>query len=352
MRQLTIAFDSIEAEERATREAIAGRLKMLEAAAINCRIAWDEVGGRVMRALGHLCGSRRQQSLGITGLRWAGPVSELAEDHMVGASVARVRAVLRRLEELGIVSKQVHHNWRGQDDGVLITLEMGAIQRLAKVGRMVSFYGSENTTKECRNHPPDHPVDHPPNHLLDYPVDYPANYPVDHLVHLEPTLYSVLPSIPKDPPPPKSNANSDDRKQDRAAADFGKPLAADAATESIDDEAEIATELKSAGIDRTRPLAKEFRGRSAEVREAVATYRANRSKLRTPGAIVDFLRSGAWPVEGVRSLDEIQRQRERIAIERRERDAERLRIDHARNKPPGGFSDDERAELRKAGILV
>jgi hypothetical protein len=334
MRQMSLPLNCGEDEETSIRAARHERLNKLEAAAINCRIAWDEVGGRVLRALGHLCGSVVQQSRGISGLRWAGPVGELAGDKMVDASVARVRVVLKLLERLGIITKETHRNWRGQDCGVVITLEMGRVNTLAWVGNSLPEY------------PPNNPREYPPKYLPEYPPKY--------LPQTEHTLYSVFPTIPNTPPPSEESHAElivdepgqaepnqvDEIALNRSAADFEidpKPLR------------ELEDACRSIGIERVKPFCDEFAARVPEALAAIATYRAQPSRFKSPGAVIAFLRSGAWSVSGVRDLTEIEATRSKAEAKRRDEAAERRRLEL--NKC-SGFTDEEIAGLRSAGILI
>ena len=64
-------------------------------------------------------------------------------------------------------------------------------------------------------------------------------------------------------------------------------------------DSEISDLLRAVGLNQWRSLAVEFAGRLDDVRQAVATWRANQSRFDGPGAIAPFLRSGVWPVDGV-----------------------------------------------------
>ena len=64
-------------------------------------------------------------------------------------------------------------------------------------------------------------------------------------------------------------------------------------------------ELQRIGLNRWRALSIEFADRpESELREAIAVYEANRTKFHGPAALVDFLRSGSWPVDGVMTCEQ------------------------------------------------
>lgn len=297
--QLTIPFASAEAEQRAAQEAIADRLAALEGAARVLGIEWSEAGGRVMRALGHLCGSRRQIEAGLVGLRWSGTKRELAADPMVDASESRVGAVLNRLEAAGLITRTIRKNWRGQTDGVVITLEIAQVRRIAR------------TAIDGRNAPPSAPASTPP----DAPPSAPINAPPSGGIVSRTPLYR-LSEIPNTPPPPiaKQAAVVDSVHVQNAAPSVGGggtakatptggPVTSCSPLSATQDE--IAGALAAIGIERAAPVAQEFAHRPEDVLRAVQTFRANRRRFRSAGAVVDFLRSGAWPAEGVQDPDAI-----------------------------------------------
>lgn len=325
MKQLNIPFASVEAEERAARESIFNRLTALEAAALAIGIKWDEVGGRVLRALGHLCGSRRQMDAGLSGLRWAGPVSELAEDKMVQASVVRVRVVLARLEDAGILTRAIRTNFRGQVDGLILTLDMTVINRLAN--------------------PRNRPLEYP----LDSAVDNPVEYPLDRVHHLDSVYTPRIPVIPNTPPPPKESQPTSLPVAFVATRPAADVFHSESGTESL---AKIERDLRSIGIERAKPLALEFAQRAVAVSEAVQVFRAHRTRFSGPGAVVDFLRCGAWPVDGIKSIDEMQLATSKAAAKRLAADLERQRFAEARASPMQGWSDEELAILKKLGVPV
>lgn len=120
----------------------------------------------------------------------------------------------------------------------------------------------------------------------------------------------------KEPPPPSAHQ--------AAAEDVGHSEAGDG------EPSRLADALKAAGIERIEPVIREAteRGLSAEaLRTIVRDYTANRPKFIGPGAIVDRIRSGAWPAAGVvpaatlaRRQAESQQQRQAAEASRRQAD--------------------------------
>jgi hypothetical protein len=89
--------------------------------------------------------------------------------------------------------------------------------------------------------------------------------------------------------------------------------------------------FRSIGIHRFAGLAREFQNRESDVRQAIEVYSAQRSRFAGPGAVVDFLRSGSWPAEGVLSLDEIQKRTETKSEQRSTANREAIRCEVARD---------------------
>lgn len=335
--QLALPFGPIEQEDQAAKAAITARLDALEAAAKNCRIAWDETTGRVMRALGKLCGSRLQQSRGVVGLRWVGKTEELANDRDVERSKKTVAASLLRLERLGIIAKENHLDWRGKPDGLVISLEMTRVNQLARIGSISQKDVREDVREDV---------------LKDVPEYLPKDVLKD-VPRLEETLYTELPSIPNNPPPTESatatRLRCHERRssevaevKDRSAADFGNCL------EPL---RELRNAFASIGIERYHALANEFATRVPEALEAVETYRLQKSKFKKPGAVISFLRDGAWPASGVKSLAELEQLKQKQQARDREATLERQRIAQARQSSEG-FTAEELNLLRTAGLAV
>jgi hypothetical protein len=91
----------------------------------------------------------------------------------------------------------------------------------------------------------------------------------------------------KDPPPPT--------REEAGGGDF-----------------DFGLELQRLGINRWRSFAREFSGRDqGELREAITTYQANRSKFDSAAALIDYLRSGSWPVDGVMTCEQLAEYRTR-----------------------------------------
>jgi hypothetical protein len=332
MQQMKLPFGSTDAEDRAAIEAIHSRLNALELVAKHCRIEWDETTGRVMKALGKLCGSKLQISRGVVGLRWVGTTEDLAEDRDVDRAKKTVGAALLRLQRLGVIRKENHLDWRGKPDGLIITLEMARINQLARIGTTSQKDVREDPLKDVREEV-----------LEDVLKDVPR---------LAATLYTDLPSIPKNPPPTEESQPEIQvaepsgsvvaERSNRSAADFGIE------SDSLRD---LRNAFASIGLERYRPLAEEFFQRADEAITAIATYRAQQSKFDRPGAVVSFLRSGAWPVPGVRTLEEIETSKRKSDARSREAAIERRRIEIAKRER-NGFTEDERAQLATIGITI
>jgi hypothetical protein len=89
--------------------------------------------------------------------------------------------------------------------------------------------------------------------------------------------------------------------------------------------------FRSIGLHRFAGLAREFQQREPEVRKAIEVYSAQRSRFTGPGAVVDFLRTGSWPVDGVLNLEAIAVRTERSSQASSKRSRESIRCDIARD---------------------
>jgi hypothetical protein len=104
--------------------------------------------------------------------------------------------------------------------------------------------------------------------------------------------------------------------------------------------------FRSIGIHRFAGLAREFQNRESEVRKAIEVYSAQRSRFAGPGAVIDFLRSGSWPAEGVLSLDELQKRTETKSEQRSTANRESIRCEVARDwKRSGRWLEASEAEI-------
>jgi hypothetical protein len=63
----------------------------------------------------------------------------------------------------------------------------------------------------------------------------------------------------------------------------------------------------------------------SELGSIVAEFQANRPLFRSAGAIVDRIRSGSWPVSGVKSIEELAKASEKVAKSKRSFDRDDLR---------------------------
>lgn len=104
--------------------------------------------------------------------------------------------------------------------------------------------------------------------------------------------------------------------------------------------------FRSIGIHRYAGLAREFQHRETEVIKAIEVYTAQRSRFSGPGSVVDFLRTGSWPVDGVLSLADIQKRTETSSERRSTENREAIRCDVARDwKRSGHWINASEAEI-------
>ena len=125
-------------------------------------------------------------------------------------------------------------------------------------------------------------------------------------------------------------------------------------------------ELRRVGIAKADAAIAEARARglgAADVVAAVATFDANRGKFRSAGALVDFLRSGSWPADGVVDAAELVERRERAAaatlakreaLERRRHDAadDATRLERLHGPTLDGLADADRDALAAATLVA
>lgn len=130
--------------------------------------------------------------------------------------------------------------------------------------------------------------------------------------------------------------------------------AREAAAECFDFSEEGAKELRSLfesiGLKRASAFAAEFRCRAADVKAAVEVFLAQRRLFENGGAVIDFLRSGCWPVDGVKSLVELEDQRQRERERRELAKKEREEMAARRSDAVGGFSEQELEILRRFNL--
>lgn len=133
-----------------------------------------------------------------------------------------------------------------------------------------------------------------------------------------------------------------------------------------DDWRVAAAELRRVGIAKADAAIGEARARglrAADVVAAVATFDANRGKFRSAGALVDFLRSGSWPADGVVDAAELVERRERAAaatfakreaLERRRHDAadDATRLERLHGPTLDGLADADRDALAAATLAA
>lgn len=98
---------------------------------------------------------------------------------------------------------------------------------------------------------------------------------------------------------------------------------------SSSNETVLAEAFQSIGLVYWRPLVEQFTHLGVDhVLRAIATYRVNASRMRGPGALVSYLRFGAWPVDGIvdpdRAAAQSQREAQRRITQQRSNEATHL----------------------------
>lgn len=125
-----------------------------------------------------------------------------------------------------------------------------------------------------------------------------------------------------------------------------------AADVELQTENPIAELLRDAGLAHWRTLGVEFARLDAHVvSAAIATYRANVSRLAGPGALVSFLRTGVWPRDGLIDPAQDALADERRAAKRRQAAREAACWELVRTARRRGDSEETiRAELDRRGL--
>lgn len=120
----------------------------------------------------------------------------------------------------------------------------------------------------------------------------------------------------------------------------------DSDSDSNSDLQTLEAAFRSIGLQRFAKLAREFQGRRESVLAAIAVYSSQRSKFVGPGAVIDFLRSGSWPADGVLSVDELQKRTAAKNERRSTENRESIRCEVARDwKRLGRWLDATESEI-------
>lgn len=247
--------EGAEAERAMETAARAARARAFEAAAVALGVRPGEVAYKLAGTLAVYADSPSQRAKGLTGLRWAGTWAELAADPRLACSADSIAKAIRRFRAAGFITTTNQIDDRGLVVGVVVALEMRAINAAG---------GSEPARVSG-------PGNGPGASAVTGPGSGPGKSKADYI--------PVLPKHPNNPPPPSEPAAVDDLNHDWGTA---------------------TRALTDAGVERVQAIlthAKQSRLAPADVAAIVAEYTTNRHLFRSPGAIVDRIRSGSWPVE-------------------------------------------------------
>lgn len=268
MEQLRLDFgEGAEAERAMETAARAARARAFEAAAVALGVRPGEVAYKLAGTLAVYADSPSQRAKGLTGLRWAGTWAELAADPRLACSADSIAKAIRRFRAAGCITTTNQIDDRGLVVGVVVALEMRAINAAvgsepATVGSQISRVGSQTQSG---------PGSGPGAGAVTGPGSGPGKS--------SPHYIPVLPNYPNNPPPPSEPAAVDDLNHDWGTA---------------------TRALTDAGVARVRPVldeAKRIGITPNDVSDIVGEYAANRHLFRSPGAIVDRIRSGHWPID-------------------------------------------------------
>jgi AraC-like DNA-binding protein len=168
----------------------------------------------------------------------------------------------------------------------------------------------------------------------------------DRLVPPEPSVVPPEPTVV--PRRPTVVPGATDRSA-RMATNTKEPqkIRHQPASEAAAGEVEILENaFRSIGLQRFAQLAREFRWRDCEVVEAISIYSAQRNKFAGPGAVVDFLRSGDWPADGILSATELSARSQRSCVAKSVKSREAVRCEVARDwKRSGRWIDASEREI-------
>lgn len=331
MEQLRLDFGESADAERAAETAIrAQRAKALEAAAVAIGARPGEVLYRVAGTLAVFVDSPSQRAMGLSGLRWVGTWGELAK--RLDCSAESVSRAVRRLRHAGIVSTTNTVDDRGAVVGVCVEIQMRTVHQL--------------TARLADITPPSAAPDVGPSAAPDVGP-----------VICKPHYIPVLPLNPKNPPPRLAAAGSKVFGSQKQTGGSQNPTGGSENPtggsetpkhpNTAGDWARIETELQTAGVQRTAAAVAAARSAGldpSDVSEVIAEFKAHRRRFDGPGALVDRIRNGAWPVE-LPSPDTMQRTAAAVAATKSQFKFEQVRGQIVRDARQRGVAiTDEQAD--------
>jgi hypothetical protein len=289
--------ESAEAEALAEKRIRAERAAAFERAALSIGIRAGELGYRLAGALGVYVDSPSMRRAGLNGLRWHGTAAELAADPRLDCNADSVSRALRRFVRAGFIETAVLVDDRGRKCGIAIALNMREINAAAtSCPRSVSpvARGSIGTEGVPGAQPGAGPGAGPGAVSGAYPGAGPG---ADG-----PHYIPFFPNTTVNPPPRQGRA-----EHGAAGVVLDPKPVPETERKPNADWSTIGDALRSVGLERVGVAirAATEAGLEPEGVEAIlGEYRANVSRLRSPGAIIDRIRSGAWPV-AIRSAAEV-----------------------------------------------
>lgn len=277
MDQLRLDFgESAEAERVAETAIRAQRARALESAAVAIGARAGEVMYRVAGTLAVFVDSPSQRARGLSGLRWVGTWAELA--NRLECSAESVSRAVRRLRTAGIVTTTNTVDDRGAVVGVCVEIQMKVVHQLTARLADVTPPGAG-------------------------PGAGPGAAPGAGPFISKPHYIPVLPLNPKNPPPRTAGAELEIFGSQKRPVGSQIPTGGSQTpprTNAPGEWERIATELQTAGVQRsaaTIAAAKSSGMDPAAVGQVIAEYNTHRRRFDGPGALVDRIRNGAWPVE-------------------------------------------------------
>lgn len=317
--------ESAEVEAAAEKRLRAERAAAFERAAVSIGIRPGELGYRLAGALGVFVDSPSMRRAGLTGLRWQGTTAELAADPRLAANPDSVARALRRFVRAGFVSTDVVTDDRGRKSGVCVCLNMRAIHAAAA---------------SCRDHC--RPVDstqQPPASVSGAVSGADAGADPGAVSGAStPHYIPVSPKTTVNPPPRVNRANS---------GGAGVVLNSDWAA--------VGERLRAVGLERVRvaiDAAIEAGLDHSAVGVILDDYAVNAARMRSPGAILERIRSGSWPVP-IRTAADVAAANRARAVEAETLAFERARSDAIRRaRARGEVIDDATADALAAAAVA
>jgi hypothetical protein len=287
--------ESAEAEALAEKRIRAERAAAFERAALSIGIRAGELGYRLAGALGVYVDSPSMRRAGLNGLRWHGTAAELAADPRLDCNADSVSRALRRFVRAGFIETAVLVDDRGRKCGIAIALNMREINAAAtSCPRSVSpvARGSIGTEGVPGAGPGAGPGA--------VSGAYPGAGPGADGPHYIP----FFPNTTVNPPPRQGRA-----EHGAAGVVLDPKPVPETEREPTADWSTVADALRAVGLERVGAAiraASEAGLEPSGVEAILGEYRANASRLRSPGAIIDRIRSGAWPVS-IRTAADVAR---------------------------------------------